>query len=407
MRRGSTLLLSFLLATGSCGGGSSGSGKGGASGRPGGGFGGGVAGGAGSSGQAGSGAAAGQRGGGAGATGASAGVGGSSATGGAPGVGGAAGIGGDGGAGAGVAGAGGGGRDGGTATDAGQDAATACAVAVDGGRVACTTRIVSGNDNDIYCALKADGRINCWAADGLGFLFMTGYGWSDALATAPPNLVQLSMTNAFTESGGPIPYLLCGVDNGGKGICWGGGPPVTIGQGLEAVVLSQFGTCTLDATGAVSCGQQIRSVPPSSQVWARILPSEQLVAALDVNGAPYYPYDTFPDGTYLDIAANDAQRVGAIRSDGTAVTIIPGTTVEKSGTFTHIALDYSGRACAIDASGEVTCWAAEANVSMPAFTPPPGPFVQIAGAESTFCAVRTTGTTVCFGDHAVSVPAGW
>ncbi|HEY4394896.1 MAG TPA: hypothetical protein VGP64_12585 [Polyangia bacterium] len=302
--------------------------------------------------------------------------------------------------------AGGAGRDGGAA-DAGEDATATCAVAVDGGTAACTTRIVSGNDNDIYCALKADGRLNCWAADGLAFLFTPGggYGWSDAIATAPPNLVQLSMTNALSQAG-VTSSLLCGVDSAGQGSCWGGQAKV-MGQGLKAVILSEFGTCTLSVAGGVSCQPQVSGAPPASRAWARILPSETLVAALDVNGAPYYPYQTFPAGTYVDIAANDNQRVGAVRSDGTAVAIGPAGTSEKPGTFSRIAVDYSGRACAIDASGEVTCWAVDSSSSLPALTPPQGPFVQIAGAESTFCAVRTTGTTVCFGDHPISIPAGW
>ncbi|HLK92532.1 MAG TPA: hypothetical protein VKZ18_21740 [Polyangia bacterium] len=39
--------------------------------------------------------------------------------------------------------------------------------------------------------------------------------------------------------------------------------------------------------------------------------------------------------------------------------------------------------------------------------PPAGPFVQIVGGGSTFCAVRRTGTTTCFGDHPIDVPPGW
>jgi hypothetical protein len=295
-------------------------------------------------------------------------------------------------------------------TDAGHDATAPCAVAVDGGMVACTTQIVSGNDNDIYCALKADGRVNCWAAYGYDFLFvpLNGYGWAGAIANAPPGLVQLSMTNIFSQAGGRTPYLLCGVDSGGQGSCWADASPVAMGQGLKAVILSEFGTCTLSVAGAITCKQQVDGVPPASQVWDRILPSEMLVAALDVTGAPYYPYVTFPSGTYVDIAANDAQRVAAVRSDGTVVSFRSDVDpVSWPGSFTRVAVDYMGDVCALDRAGEIACWSVLLPDAALTFTPPPGPFVKIVGGEMTFCALRGNGTTVCFGDRAVTVPAGW
>jgi hypothetical protein len=181
-----------------------------------------------------------------------------------------------------------------------------------------------------------------------------------------------------------------------------------MGQGLRAVILSEWGTCTLSVAGAITCQHQIDVIPPASQVWERILPSEMLVAALDVPGVPYYPYVTFPAGTYVDIAANDGQRVAAVRSDGTVVSF--RTDVEPlswPGAFTRVAVDYGGDVCALDRAGEITCWPVILPDAALTFTPPPGPFVAIAGAEMTFCAVRATGTTVCFGDRTVSVPVGW
>ena len=132
------------------------------------------------------------------------------------------------------------------------------------------------------------------------------------------------------------------------------------------------------------------------------------MAALDVAGVPYYPLRTFPDGRYIDIASNDAGHVAAVRSDGTAVTMDQaGNPVLRPGSFTHIAVDYYGRSCALDGSGEVTCWAGDSGVTLAKLTPPAGPFVQIVGATTAFCAIRTTGTTVCFGDAPVDVPPGW
>jgi hypothetical protein len=326
--------------------------------------------------------------------------------GGAGGLGGAAGLGGRG-----LGGTSAGGRDGGAAdagvTDAGRDASPACTLLVDGGTAACTTQIISANDNDIYCALKADGRMNCWATADEAFVFMAAYPWSGAVAKAPPRLAQLSMTNAIL-GGGDSPYLFCGVDRDGQGSCWNDTETKTMGQGLRAVILSNYGTCTLDAKGALSCTYGFVALPPAAQVWARILPSENVMAALDVTGAAYYPYVTFPSGTYVDIAANDARRVAAVRADGTAVAFHANLNpVMRLGSFTHVAVDYAGDACALDRAGAITCWPVDAPDGAPPLTPPPGSFVAIVGAERTFCAVRATGTTACFGQGTFAIPTGW
>lgn len=98
-----------------------------------------------------------------------------------------------------------------------------------------------------------------------------------------------------------------------------------------------------------------------------------------------------------------------MRSDGTAVSIaFDDDPIVKPGSFSHIALDYSGRACGLNGAGEVTCW-----ISVPIQNPAPfgvlpaGPFVQIVGAESSFCGLRATGTTSCWGDYPIDVPPGW
>jgi len=295
------------------------------------------------------------------------------------------------------------------AADAAADGTTPpCAVAVDGGTVACTIQIASGNDNDLYCGLKADGRINCWAAHNDAFLFQQGEAWPPAIAGAPPHLTQLAMTNDLAGSG-PPGFNLCGIDQSGTGLCWIGGPSKDMGAGLAAIVLSNYGVCTLGTNGAVTCASGFASLPPTTVGYTKILASENTIAALDVTGVPHYRQFSFPAGVYTDITTNDNARVGAVRSDGTAVTIVGGDNmVTKAGSFRHIALDYLGRACALDASGEVTCWPIETAVGLPAdLTPPAGPFVQIIGAESTFCALRATGTTACWGDSQIDLPAGW
>ena len=390
VRSGSTRLAIFALClVGSCGG-SSAAGNGGA--------GGGVAGRGGGGGSVGSGGAAG--------AGGATGLGGASNAGGQSGAGGMAGAGGGAGAGIGAAATGGHGvRDAGA--DAVGGASAACAVAVDGGTIACTTEIVSGHDNDVYCALKADGRMNCWGSDRYD-LSKPPYDatWPAAIAKAPPNLVQLSVSNGLESD--TTGYLLCGVDREGTGTCWDNQGSKTMGQGLKAVTTSLFGTCVLDVHGAITACDAGLTAPPASGVYAEILPSESYVAALDIAGVPFEPTFTAPAGTYVDLAVNDAHRVAAVRSDGAVVASFSGEDpVIRLGSFTHVAVDYEGRACAIDSGGEVICWPIETNGSLPALAPPPGPFVRIAGAEATFCAVRPTGMTACFGDVPIEVPAGW
>jgi hypothetical protein len=182
-----------------------------------------------------------------------------------------------------------------------------------------------------------------------------------------------------------------------------------MGGGLKAIVVSIWGTCTLDSKGAVACAPEFVSTPVSAVPYTKILASEDQIAALDEAGVPHYPNDTFPAGVYLDIGTNDNFRVGAVRSDGTAVSIVSNADpILKSGSFVHIALDYVGRACALDRAGEVTCWiAAPIQNPAPIGALPAGPFVQIVGAESTFCGLRATGTTTCWGDYPVDVPPGW
>lgn len=289
-------------------------------------------------------------------------------------------------------------------SDASDDAVPPpCTVTVDGSTMGCTTQIVSGNDNDVFCGLKPDGQMACWASEIDAYLFGPFGSWPAVIAKAPARLAQLAVSNG---TGGDVTF--CGVDQDGNGTCWGMGTTRTMGSGLKAVVLSTSGTCSLDTQGAVTCDTGIQSTPPATSVYAKILASEDSVMSLDVAGVPRFPPQSFPDGVYVDIATNDATRAGAVRSDGTAVATFGGTQVVKAGSFTHIALDYGGRACALDADGAVTCWIVDTAANpTPIDDPPAGPFVQIVGAETTFCAIRTTGTTACWGDHSVAVPAGW
>jgi hypothetical protein len=363
MKRGSTLLVCLLAAGVACGG-SNGSGAGGAGGS--------------------SGAPDGSR------------PDGSSAGGGAGGGGGGAGAGGGGGSAA-ADGGGGRGPDGAPADGGGADAAP-CQVAVDGGTMPCTEALAAANEYDYFCGLKA-GSLQCWGSAAAAY-FVTQL--APVVAAAPANLAQIAVIDSL-----PDPQTFCGVDRSGHGSCWGLTVSSTsLGTNLRAATLSRYGSCALHEDGSVTCSATI-SPPPSGHTFTQIAASEDLVAALDTAGVPYLENATFPAGVYTEIAASGARRVAAVRSDGAAVSIFTTSTVVKTGSFAHVAVDDSGRACALDAAGAISCWLLSGAAGAPFADLPAGPFVRIVGAYSTFCALRATGTTACWGDTAVSAPDGW
>jgi hypothetical protein len=361
----------------------------------------GSAGAGGSPGTAGAGGATGEAGkGGAGAGGASATAGsGGAATAGAGGAGGGgAGVGGGGLGGAAGTGAAGRGGSGGAAGKDGAGGGAACSVSVDGGAVGCTTALAASNAYDYFCGLKG-GSMTCWGSATIAYLVGQA---AAAVAAAPPDLVQLSASNDA-----PVDHTFCGVDRSGHGFCWTEHSRQDLGTGLAAVTVSDYGRCLLHADGSVGCDTPIIA-PPAGPHYTQIAASEDYLAALDASGAPSFPNVSFPSGVYTEITANDVRKGGTIRSDGAAVTFIRSSLVVKPGTYVHVALDDLGRACAIDGAGELTCWLADTASSAAAFTGlPPGPFVQIVGANASFCALRSAGTTACWGDQAIAVPAGW
>ncbi|HEY6475778.1 MAG TPA: hypothetical protein VI456_04300 [Polyangia bacterium] len=418
MRRGATLLLSVLFATVSCGGGS---GKGGATGTAGG-----TAGQPGTAGQQG---VAGQPG--AGGMGAAAGAGAGVAGQGMAGRSGGAGGGTSGHAGAGGA-AGDGGRDGGVGTGGVTDAATdaahtdarrdgsltdgaTCTVAVDGGSVPCTTALV-GSNQDYLCALKG-GALACW---GPSVDTMIVPANAAAVAKAPPNLEQVSM---FVGFGYPQLASFCGVDTSGRGTCWDRNGSTDLGGGIAEVAVSESGSCALAHDGSISCsavGAGLTGEPPIENVpvgphYVKMAFSLYHLMALDDAGTPQFRGDVFPSGVYVDLATTYGGPAGLVRSDGSVLTFESAHMPEPTpptvtpGSFTRLALDEDARACAIDRAGAITCWVVEpTSTSAPKpLTVPAGSFTQIVAGANLFCALRTSGTTVCWGDLEVDVPAGW
>lgn len=334
--------------------------------------------------------------GGAGGTGAAGGI--AAATGGTTGGASGSGAGTTGGASGGGAGQMGGGPGvaGGGAAAAGGGAAGAGGGAGSAGAI---TALASADAYDFYCGIKG-GQMACWGSANDSYWAMVN---APAFGRLPPNLVQFAMSN--------VPYdqtPFCGVDATGAGTCWG---PQTnsrsIGTGLKAVSASDYGVCQLSLDGGLTCDSPI-AAPASGPTFVAISASEDKVGTLDDTGAPWFPYVSFPPGRYIELVANDQSGVAAVRSDGAVVsfhqtavpTVVPGS-------FVHAAIDYYGRVCGLDRSGWIGCWTNDTVGDSTPVVAPTGSFTQLVGGESTFCAARTDGTIACWGDTAITLPAGW
>jgi hypothetical protein len=256
--------------------------------------------------------------------------------------------------------------------------------------------LAAANEYDYFCGLK-DGKMLCWGSANASY-FVNLY----ADLVAPPNLAQLAVTDSITD-----PLIFCGVDAAGAGTCWGPNMTTSLGTGLRAATLSRYGSCALHTDSSVTCGNEITALP-SGHSYAQIVASEDIEGGIDTAGNPNFQFVTFPSGVYTEMSASGARRVAAVRADGIVVYAFGRMTpLMRTGSFVHVAVDDSGRVCALDAAGAVTCWLLSGATGDPFTNLPAGPFVSVVGAYSTFCALRASGTTACWGDTAVDVPPGW
>jgi hypothetical protein len=304
-------------------------------------------------------------------------------------------------------------------TDARRDGSltdgASCTVAVDGGVVPCTTALV-GSDQNYICAIKG-GALACW---GQSDDRITAPANAPTVAKAPPNLEQVSM---FVSFGYPALASFCGVDASGRGTCWDSKGSTDLGGGLRQAAVCESGSCTLDLDGGIACSSvgasdTTRPTPQTVPVgphYVKLAFSLQHLMALDDAGRPQFRGDVFPSGVYVDIATTYGGPAGLVGSDGSVLTFESAQMPEPTpptvtpGSFTRLALDQSDRACAIDRAGAITCWVVEPSAS-PApklLTVPAGSFTQIVAGANLFCALRTSGTTVCWGDVESDPPAGW
>jgi hypothetical protein len=262
-----------------------------------------------------------------------------------------------------------------------------------------TEKIVSAGLWDFYCGLKA-GRLQCWSD-----LELWTNMFAPVIAKAPPELVEIIMSESMDSD--PV---LCGIDVRGKGTCWGARTTLDVGEGVKSIAISRYGTCTVKADGALGCTNGL-APPRRDRRYVQIRAWADFSLGIDDAGMAVSSFrgpDDFPEASYVRIAMMSSSPPAAIRSDGALVNLgrsgMPA--MEMPGPFVDVTLTYRGHLCAVGAGGEVTCFSVEPNAPPPPVAPP-GPFKQIAAGANSLCGLRRDGTTVCWGDKQLAVPAGW
>jgi hypothetical protein len=269
----------------------------------------------------------------------------------------------------------------------------------------CTIALSGSSDYNTMCALKADGRLNCWAAGN----------WQSMQAA---NMVtEAPAARTWKQiSVGDGAYKVCAVDNKGKAACWSSDrQPIAVPAGTYAALsFSDYGSCAISESGSPTCFGGVTLPADFTGRFTHIVTANTGVYGIDENGglhAPSFVLPAYPTGKYVHLVANNGASC-AIRDDG-SLFCFPTENVlppPSNADFTQVATIYGNEhGCAIRRDGTLACWLG--NASRPPLEPaPPGSYVQIAGAYSAICGIRSDGTTVCWnrpGADALVAPAGW
>ena len=201
------------------------------------------------------------------------------------------------------------------------------------------------------CAIKDDGSIKCW-------------GKNEYMEVPPPpgKFKALSVREKYA----------CGLREEGTITCWGTDPP----EPPEGTFKSLHGTCALNANGPVHCWERrdkdILGIPPEEIVRTGPVDHrdhECLLGSDDSINCSHIVHQNEPDeGPYLSL---------------------PETRTP----------------CVINADGEIRCWREDLMRRGSIPRPPEGKYSKISG----YCAVRTDGAPVCWGNQnhfAATEPAG-
>jgi hypothetical protein len=269
----------------------------------------------------------------------------------------------------------------------------------------CTVALSGSSDYGVMCALKADGRLNCWAAGDWGNMQAASMVME---APAARTWKQISVGDGAFE--------MCAVDTQGKAACWSFTHqtiPVPAGS-YASLSFSDYGSCAISDSGIPTCFGGVTLPADFTGRFTHIVTANALVYGIDENGglhAPSWTLAAYPPGKYVHLIANNGASC-AIRDDG-SLFCVPTETLSpppSNADFTQVATTYGNdHGCAIRRDGTLACWLG--NVSQAPLPPaPPGRYVHIAGAYSAICGIRTDGTTVCWNRPGVDplvAPAGW
>lgn len=227
------------------------------------------------------------------------------------------------------------------------------------------------------CGLREDGGASCWgdrprgmgpAPDlvfdslHLGDAHGCGVGEDGVVCWGDDSLAQAEAPDDLVAVDAGV-LRSCGIDAGGKGLCWGlgsgevPGEPVAIRVADTPSLLAVW-TCTLDRVGALRCWTQDGAgtlTVDDPGPWSLFDVDAGAACALDAEGRP----------TCWGLEAPDV--------DG----------------LTSVAVG-DGYACGTGVAG-VRCWG-EVD------PPPPGPMVAVMAAGATVCGLREDGSLACWGE---------
>jgi hypothetical protein len=278
----------------------------------------------------------------------------------------------------------------------------------------CTVALSGSSDYNTMCALKADGRLACWAAGDWA------NGQAAMMVTRAPVDTWKQISVADDE------FELCGIGSAGTIACWGASGPFPLGQPAGAFVAlscSIYGTCALTDTGTPVCSDIVSLPTDFVGRFKQIVTANGLVYGIDEHDAlhaPDFMLSSYPAAKYKQIIANNDASC-ALRDDG-AIFCYPEAGVLPPPTgngmlppptgngFLEVAAIYGNNsACAIQADRTVSCWLGQSTMQ-PLEATPSGTFTHIAGCDAAMCGIRTDGTTVCWGVPGVEPmlpPPGW
>ena len=268
----------------------------------------------------------------------------------------------------------------------------------------CTVALSGSSDYDTMCALKADGRLGCWAPGD----------WGNGQAAM---MVAHAPADTWTQiSVADDAFDMCAIGSSGTISCWTAiGSNVRLPAGTFVTLsYSIYGSCALTDTGMPVCFNGTQLPTDFVGKFKQIVTANQFVYGIDEHDAlhaPEFMLSSYPAGKYKQIIANNGASC-ALRDDG-AIFCYPvaGYLPPPTGNgFLEVAATYGNdAACAIQVDRTVTCWLGLSTMP-PLEAPPSGTFTHIAGADSAICGIRTDGTTVCWevpGFYPLVPPAGW